>query len=42
MPTPTNPELRAHMEAVFEKLLLAGWIKEFFFHDTKGLSAPVG
>ena len=24
------------MEAIFEKLLQAGWLKEFYFHDTKG------
>jgi hypothetical protein len=37
MPNPDDPVLRTNMEAICQKLLEAGWLKEFFFHDVKGL-----
>lgn len=37
MPGPSDEFIRANLEAVCAKLLEAGWITEFFFHDTKGL-----
>jgi hypothetical protein len=33
MPNPNEAELRAHMEDICQKLLVAGWLTEFFFHD---------
>lgn len=37
MPPPDNDEIRAHLEALCEKLLEAGWLKEFFFAPGRGL-----
>lgn len=37
MSDPIDPAKRAHLEAVCDKLLAAGWITGFLFHDTRGL-----